>query len=61
MTRKSTGSQDQIISDKNVINFSNLTQYQFDDEIIKGFSDFDNGNTFTSEQVKAELIKCRRN
>lgn len=34
-----------------------LTKEQFDNEIQKGFSDFENGRTFTAEQVQAQLLK----
>ncbi|KJY48496.1 Toxin-antitoxin system, antitoxin component, RelB family (Plasmid stabilization system protein) [Bombilactobacillus mellis] len=40
--------------------YSTLTKEQFNNEIKKGFADFDDGNTFTPEQVQAELLKHRR-
>lgn len=42
------------------VNCSALTKEQFDNEIKKGFADFDNGNTFTPEQVRKELLKQQR-
>ena len=39
------------------IDISLLTKEQFDNEIQKGFSDFENGRTFTAEQVQAQLLK----
>lgn len=36
-----------------------LPKKQFDSEIQKGFSDFENGSTFTAEQVQAQLLKHR--
>lgn len=39
------------------IDISLLTKEQFDNEIQKGFSDFENRRTFTAEQVQAQLLK----
>lgn len=41
------------------IDISLLTKKQFDSEIQKGFSDFENGSIFTAEQVQAQLLKHR--
>lgn len=41
-------------------NYPNLTKEQFNNEIKKGFADFDNDDTFTPKQVQAELLKRRR-
>ena len=38
-----------------------LTKEQFDSEIQKGFSNFENGRTFTAKQVQAQLLKHRNN
>lgn len=41
------------------IDISLLTKEQFDSEIQKGFSNFENGRIFTAEQVQAQLLKHR--
>ena len=41
-------------------NYSTLTKEQFNNEIQKGFADFDKDDVFTPEEVQAELLKRRR-
>ena len=43
------------------IDISLLTKEQFDSEIQKGFSNFENGRTFTAKHVQAQLLKHRNN
>lgn len=42
------------------LNYSSLTKEQFDHELQKGFDDLKSGNTFTADEVEAELRKRRR-
>lgn len=37
--------------------YEDLSEEEFDNEIMKALDDFDNGRTYTSEEVKKELDK----
>lgn len=50
----------EINTERSPTNYSTLTKEQLNNKIKKGFTDFDNGNTFTTEQVQEDLLKHRQ-